>query len=196
MAGTERKRLSPQASREAALDAARALLLEAGPAAVTLKAVAARMGRTHANLLHHFGSAAELQQALAVRIAAEVRTEIVAAVAGVRAGEQDPGDVVDRTFDVFDSQGAGALASWMILTGNRDALDPILAAIHALVDEIAAGHSGPAALVHEQTLQVVLMALGDALLGDAMARALSLPRDRAREIAKAQLRAALAMPQG
>ena len=60
-----KKRLSPEASRSAALDAARLLLIEAGPQAVTLKAVAARIGRTHANLLHHFGSAAGLQKALA-----------------------------------------------------------------------------------------------------------------------------------
>jgi AcrR family transcriptional regulator len=44
------------------LQAARALLIEAGPQAVTLKAVASRIGRTHANLLHHFGSAAGLQK--------------------------------------------------------------------------------------------------------------------------------------
>jgi len=56
-----RRRLSPEESRDNALEAARALLLEAGPQAVTLKAVAARIGRTHANLLHHFGSAAGLQ---------------------------------------------------------------------------------------------------------------------------------------
>ena len=48
------RRLSPEASRMAALEAARSLLLEAGPQAVTLKAVAGRIGRTHANLLHHF----------------------------------------------------------------------------------------------------------------------------------------------
>ena len=36
-----RKRLSPEQSRAAALEAARLLLLEAGPQAVTLKAVAA-----------------------------------------------------------------------------------------------------------------------------------------------------------
>src|SRR5687767_13509177 len=53
-----RKRLPPDESRAAALEAARNLLLEAGPQAVTLKAVSARIGRTHANLLHHFGSAA------------------------------------------------------------------------------------------------------------------------------------------
>jgi AcrR family transcriptional regulator len=57
-----RKRLTHTASREAALEAAKTLLIEAGPQAVTLKAVAARIDRTHANLLHHFGSAAGLQR--------------------------------------------------------------------------------------------------------------------------------------
>ncbi|HEX7657517.1 MAG TPA: TetR family transcriptional regulator, partial [Sphingomonas sp.] len=52
-----RRRMSPEESRDAALEAARALLTESGPQAVTLKAVAGRIGRTHANLLHHFGSA-------------------------------------------------------------------------------------------------------------------------------------------
>ncbi|HEU4820606.1 MAG TPA: TetR family transcriptional regulator, partial [Qipengyuania sp.] len=53
---TTRRRLSPEESRLAALEAARVLLIEAGPQAVTLKAVAGRIERTHANLLHHFGS--------------------------------------------------------------------------------------------------------------------------------------------
>jgi AcrR family transcriptional regulator len=39
-----RTRLSPEASKSAALDAARDLLIEAGPQAVTLKAVAGRIG--------------------------------------------------------------------------------------------------------------------------------------------------------
>ncbi|HET9628547.1 MAG TPA: TetR family transcriptional regulator, partial [Novosphingobium sp.] len=62
---SSRRRLPQEQSRALALDAARALLLEAGPQAVTLKSVAARIDRTHANLLHHFGSAAGLQRALA-----------------------------------------------------------------------------------------------------------------------------------
>ena len=64
-----RKRLSPDASRAAAVAAARDLLTSEGVAAVTLKAVAARIGRTHANLLHHFGSVAGLHAALARDIA-------------------------------------------------------------------------------------------------------------------------------
>ena len=41
----KRARLSPDESRHAAVEAARMLLIEAGPQAVTLKAVAARIGR-------------------------------------------------------------------------------------------------------------------------------------------------------
>src|ERR1700754_2794969 len=129
-----RKRLSPGESRDAALDAARVLLIEDGPQAVTLKAVAARIGRTHANLLHHFGSAAGLQKALVASLAEEVTARIGAAVLRARETDHDPREVVDLTFDAFDRGGAGALASWMILTGNQDVLDPILEAIQKLVD--------------------------------------------------------------
>ncbi|MBD3814701.1 MAG: helix-turn-helix transcriptional regulator, partial [Betaproteobacteria bacterium] len=81
-----RKRLSPEESRTAALEAARNLLIEAGPQSVTLKAVAARVGRTHANLLHHFGSASGLQKALARHLAQTVCQTIAEAVRATRAG--------------------------------------------------------------------------------------------------------------
>ena len=178
----ERKRLSPDESRAAALDAALSLLISDGPQAVTLKAVAARMGRTHANLLHHFGSALGLQKALAALLAETVCATIGATVLRARRGEADPRLIVDMTFDAFDQQGAGALATWMITSGNKDALDPILTAIHNLVDELAQDSEGEN-LLREDTLTLVLLALGDALLGKPMADALGLPRESAREIA-------------
>ena len=184
-----RSRLSPEASRDAALDAARDLLIEAGPQAVTLKAVATRIGRTHANLLHHFGSASGLQKALAERMAKTITATIGAAVLRARDGDHDPREVVDLTFDAFDREGAGALASWMILSGNDDALDPILDAIHALVDRLGSEQALSGMPLAEETLQLVLMALGDALLGGAMAKALRLPRERARELAVRSLMA-------
>jgi AcrR family transcriptional regulator len=180
---TSRKRLSPTEAREAAIEAARALLVESGPSAVTLKAVSGRVGRTHANLLHHFGSAGGLHTALITRMAADIVSTIRAAVLRVRAGDQDPRDVVEMTFDAFGKGGAGALVSWMILSGDTDALDPILAAIHDLVDELAEGDLPGEKPIQEQTLTLVLMALGDALMGAPMARALGLPRDKARELA-------------
>lgn len=182
-----RKRLSPEESRAAALEAASALLVEAGPQAVTLKAVAARMGRTHANLLHHFGSAAELQMALAGHLAAQVCASIAEIVLQNRGSAPDPKRVVDMVFTAFDEQGAGSLATWMILSGNDNALDPVIDAIHDLIDEIGEGHEDLS--MHEDTLMLVLMAVGDALLGAPMAKALGLPRDAARTIAARQLMA-------
>lgn len=176
-----RKRLTPEESRDAAIEAARALLVEQGPQAVTLKAVAARIGRTHANLLHHFGSAADLQKALITHLADSITAQIGAAAKRARVGEADPREVVDLTFDAF-AHGAGEMATWMILSGNHDALDPVLNAIHRLVDELAEDEDS-GKLIYEDTLQLVLMAMGDALLGKAMASALGLPPEAARTIA-------------
>lgn len=187
---TSRKRLSPEESRSAAIQAARRLLLAHGPQAVTLKAVAAEVGRTHANLLHHFGSAAGLQGALARGIADSVTASIAEAVERARAGEVDARAIVDMTFDVFDREGAGALAAWMILTGNRDALDPILDSIRGLVSQLAVGHEEHH--VAQSTLALVLSALGDSLLGGPIAEALGLPHDTARELAAERLRYRLA----
>ena len=179
------KRLSPEASRAAALEAASAILVEAGPQAVTLKAVAGRMQRTHANLLHHFGSAAGLQMALAGHLAAQVCNQISEIILENRDKAPDPRGVVNMVFETFDEKGAGSLATWMILTGNENALDPIIDAIHELIDEIGDGHDNRS--MHEDTLMLVLMAMGDALLGAPMAKALGLPRAAARELAIKQL---------
>ena len=189
---TLRKRLSPADAREAALAAAQALLIEAGPQAVTLKAVGGRIGRTHANLLHHFGSAEGLQLALIARMTSDITATIRDALLLDRPAEPDPRRIVDLVFEAFDGGGAGALASWMILTGNRDALDPILSAVRALVEDLAAGVEPACRPIQDETLHLVLMALGDALLGAPMARALGLPRDRARALAATMLAAPLA----
>jgi len=180
-----RTRLSPEESRSAALAAARELLLANGPQAVTLKAVAAKIHRTHANLLHHFGSAAGLQGELAKSIADSVNDSIAETVERARAGETDARVIVDQCFDAFE-EGAGALAAWMIITGNRDALDPILESIRGLVAKLAIGHEEHQ--VAESTLSLVLNALGDSLLGPPIAEALGLPRDAARELAAQRLR--------
>lgn len=186
-----RKRLSPEESRAAALEAARALLIETGPQAVTLKAVAGRIGRTHANLLHHFGSASGLQKALAEHLAGTICATIAEAVFAQRAGIGSAREIVDLTFDAFDKEGAGALTSWMLLSGNEDALDPIVEAVHDLVDRLGSELDSPESM-HETTLSLILMALGDALMGGAMAKALNLRRDQARLTAERMLIASMA----
>lgn len=179
-----RKRLTQEESRTVALEAARALLIELGPQAVTLKAVAARIGRTHANLLHHFGSAAGLQKALAEHLAITICATIEEAVLATRAGHGTPREVVDLTFDAFDKEGGGALATWMLMNGNEDALDPLLEAIHGLVNDLAE-HEGEK--MHDVTHALCLMALGDALMGGPLAQSLGLPRTSARDTAERML---------
>lgn len=177
-----RVRLTPEESRGGAIEAARRLLIEEGPQAVTLKAVATAVGKTHANIIHHFGSAAGLQQALAEDITARVTGGIAEAAEAAWRGEADVADIVAGTFDAFGREGAGALASWMILSGNTEALAPILHAIHDLVERL--GEGNPDHPVREHTLGLVLLALGDSLLGAPMAEALDLPRDAARELGR------------
>jgi len=178
--------MSPAASRSLALSAARELLTEAGPQAVTLKAVATRIGRTHANLLHHFGSASGLQKALAAYLAQDICGKIGEAVRAARGGQITPLELANLIFDSFDKEGAGALASWMLLSGNEDALNPIVETIHNLVDDIADdGHADEQ--LHRLTLEMVLLALGNALLGGPLSASLGLPKSAAREIASARL---------
>jgi hypothetical protein len=74
----------------------------------------------------------------------------------------------------------------MILSGNRDALTPILEAIHELVAELSVGHDEHR--VARTTLWLVLMALGDALLGQPIAETLGLERDTARDVAAERIR--------
>lgn len=176
--------MSQSESRLVALEAARQLLIEAGPGGVTLKAVAGRIGRTHANLLHHFGSAAGLQRALAAYLAQSICSTIGEAVVANRAGLGSAREVVDLTFDAFDREGAGALASWMLLSGNEDALNPIVEAIHDLVEELDdSEHSN----LRQSTLKLVLMALGDSLMGGPLTQALKVPRHSSRDLAEKML---------
>jgi hypothetical protein len=100
---------------------------------------------------------------------------------------QEPGHrnvrhIVDLTFDAFDSGGAAALSSWMLLTGNDDALDPILAAIQTLIDNLTPD-AMQKQLYREDTMALVVMALGDAQIGTRLAGAMDLHRDTARILA-------------
>jgi len=181
---TLKKRLSQAESRIAAVEAARALLLEAGPQAVTLKAVAGRVGRTHANLLHHFGTVGGLHQALASHLASSICATIADAVIASRAGIGSPREVVDLIFDAFDREGAAKLASWVMHSGDARALDSIVDAIHDMVDDL---HERGSEVVRDVTLNLVLLALGDAIMGAPLAASLGLPRSTARDQAEAML---------
>ena len=135
-----RERLTPEESRAAALEAARAPADRTGPQAVTLKAVAARDRQDPRQPAPPFriggrpaGGAGRPDQRPGLR------RHRRGGAARPRPARPIRCEIVDRTFDAFGREGAGALAAWMILSGNRDALNPILDAIHGLVDQLARG---------------------------------------------------------
>ena len=184
MIPSPRKRLSPDESRAAALNAARTLLITSGPQAVTLKAVAAKVGRTHANVLHHFGSADGLQRALADKMAQATCAAITEVTLHARKGEANPAQIVDMCFDAFDREGFGQLASWMIVTGHRADLQPIMEAIHHLVDVLTID-SGPEYhdSIAKNALNLIFLSMSNALLGKELAAAVGLSQSAARELA-------------
>ena len=185
-----RRRLSQQESRELALAAARELLRDEGVAAITLKSVAGRIHRTHANLLHHFGSVAGLHRALADRIAHEVAASITDTIGRMRRGEMGLRDVIEGMFDLFDQQRVGELMAWVMLTRQNEALEPVADAIAEVVRDISSPNDERP--LDQATLGLVLLDIGDSLVGAEVARACGLPRSAARDIAAQQVIAVLA----
>jgi len=183
----KRTRLRAADSRVAALEAARTLLLEQGPRAVTLKAVAERVDRTHANLLHHFGSAAGLQKALIGHLTNSIVEAIGTSVEEARRGEMSYEEVVELIFDAFGREGGAALVYALMIEGDSAPVDLIIDAIHGLVTRLHAGaEKRPLPLM---AVMLVHAAIGDALIGDKLTARLNLPRDIGRTLALGQLAA-------
>lgn len=186
-----KKRRTPHESRQAALAAARDLLTEAGPQAVTLKAVARRIGQTHANVLHHFGSAAALQAALGAQISDDVCAMILQGMQNRIAGKGSVRDSIDLVFDAFDEKGGAALFAWMAMTGDDVGQQPMLETIRKVTDAVST--TGTASEKRREiAIQVNMMAFADALIGPGLSAALSLRRDVVRERAATLIESILA----
>ena len=183
-----RRRRTAQDARADAVAAARQILLAEGPAAITLKAVAKMLGMSHANLLHHFGSAGGLQLALMTSMVADLSAALQGAVDSVTNGLAPPESLVDIVFEAFDEGGAGRLAAWLVLTGATEQLQPIREQIEALVAALQKPivPLGPEAVdgVRLRVLNVTYQAFADALLGGLLHEMLGLPADAALALTK------------
>lgn len=161
-----RKRLGAEV-REEGLAAARGLLLKGGPAAVTLANIGDEIGMSHANVLHHFGSAASLQAALMGSMVNDLTVALDHVVEMLKTDAAAPRVIADRVFDAFDKGGAGPLAAWIILSGDVEHLEPVRDAVVSLVEAIV-GQSKDEAAPERVRLAVLMMAVtafGDAVIG-------------------------------
>jgi AcrR family transcriptional regulator len=127
------------------------------------------IGVTHANLIHHFGSAADLQSALMASMVRDLIDALRAAVDQLRSDEGAPRALVDAVFDAFDQGGAGRLAAWIALSGDLSHLEPVRGAVQELVEAIAQRFAAEGeqtrSRVTAAVLFIALCAFGDAVIG-------------------------------
>ena len=182
-----RRRRTPVEVRSAALDAARALLLEGGPASITLTAVAGRLGMAHGNVAHHFGSAAGLQSALAEQMIRALVDTVADAVVRLREAGDERLSVIDLVFDAFDAGGSGQLIAWLASSGQHERLVPLCAAVAELVDTLRPHDHGDRATPGMAIMLVLLPALGNALIGGPLRDALAIDERAYRAMMVSQL---------
>jgi|SRR5579862_2520902 len=182
-----RRRRSPEEARSEALASARGLLIKRGPSAVTLKAVAQDIGMTHTNLLHHFGTAGELQSELMGAMVRDLAAALMDAVAHLRSDAAAPRELVDIVFNAFEKGGAGRLAAWISLSGYFEYLEPVRVAVAELVraieEKFVHEKGDPHLGVTSAVLFIALMAFGDSMIGEPLKDMLERERAAARKVA-------------
>jgi AcrR family transcriptional regulator len=182
----KRRKRTPEEAREEALAAARLLLLEGGPNAVTLAAVGRAIGMTHANVIHHFGSAAALQSDLMASMVRDLRDALEEAVVHARSDDAAPRRLVDIVFDAFGAGGAGSLAAWIALSGDLQHLETVRQAVVDLVAAIEEKLQQQGDPAHSHVASAVLLiglsAFGDALVGPSLRDMLGKDEESTRRI--------------
>lgn len=180
----KRRKRTGDEVREEGLVAARRLLLDGGPAAVTLANVGQEIGMSHANVLHHFGSAAGLQSALMGSMVRDLTTALDNVVELLKTDAAAPRTVADRVFDAFDKGGAGQLAAWIVLSGDVEHLAPVRDAVRGLVDAIVGQSTDDAApdRVRAAVLMMAVTAFGDAVIGPPVRGMLDQKDDAMRDL--------------
>lgn len=131
---TGRRRLPATQARLAILEAAEKRLIEGGPDAVRVQAVAADLGLTDAAVHHHFGSREGLLETLLRFAGRRLRDgveEILRDWDGEPAGLRP---VAEHIADVYVDRGYARLALWLSLSGwsspGSGMFEPLVDALH------------------------------------------------------------------
>jgi AcrR family transcriptional regulator len=178
------RRRKPDAVREEALATGRRLLAQRGPGAITLKAIGAEMGMSHANLIHHFGSAEAFQEQLKSTLVQELTQTVTGLVHRYRAGQVRIADIVDTVFAAYSSGGIGTLVAWSAMTSTGREDHGLNQAILELVTVLEGGMAGPQALSRARAAVclVTYLALGNSLIGGSLAKTMGSDKSVMRDL--------------
>ncbi len=184
-----RKRLNPDDSRQLAIHHAREILLHEGASSVTLKSVAQRMGCTHANVLHHFGSAQNLQTALARNICERIGDMVEQTLKDFWEKNLDVDATADTithlAFQAFDQEGGAQVCVWVLTHNEDNAIDLLLAPLAEVAEKLMP--FGDPEHLQKTVLKLVLMAMSHALIGQRLSIKFGLPADEPLQQAKQML---------
>lgn len=178
------RRRKPDVVRKDALEVARGLLIAHGPRAITLKAIADRLGMTHANLIHHFGSAEAFQAQLRDTMVEDITRKATGLIGEANDRPPHAGAIVDQVFEAYASGGIGMLMAWSVLTGADHQADSIRKTTGELVAVVEATLGGADAGEKARRIVslVTLLAFADSLIGKALAQTVGEGRDATRAL--------------
>lgn len=184
-------RRKPDAVRREALEVGRRLLIAGGPGAVTLKAIGAEMDMSHANLIHHFGSAERLRAQLRDSMVQNLTRASTILIK--RNGRSAAGlaTIVDQVFDTYAAGGIGMLMAWTVTSGSNDnasgepaqAIRELVAVLETQIDRPDAARRA-----RELVSLVTCLAFADSLIGKSLAAAVDGQADAMRDLALRLLR--------
>ncbi|MFO0746860.1 MAG: TetR/AcrR family transcriptional regulator [Myxococcota bacterium] len=155
-----RVRRTPEAARELILEAARGLIAERGPDAVSLKDIGAAVGVSHTLVVHYFGGYEPLVQEVLKDAVTRFRALLIARV---ESGEPlDPASWIAMAFDQLRDRTASRLLLWALLSGRLEGPDAFfrtdkgLAKVADALEKRLIGTFGPAA-PERATLELTLV---------------------------------------
>lgn len=176
----KRVRRTAEVSKDEILNAAENVLLDHGPQDLKIAEIARVSGIGHPTIIHHFGSIAGVQQALALRMNERVVKEMteISREAIERRGIVP--ELVARAFDVYARPENAKLIAWLILTNQTEYLNALDAQILELKNDIQTRmrDTGRAHNASDEKLAgmmsiVTMTALGEGLGRGAVARPLA-----------------------
>ena len=162
-----RTRRSAQVARELILSVASRRLAEYGLAGLNITDVAAESGISHATLLHHFGSAAGMQQALMEDMEDTLLRDIITALS---QPDPDMAAVCDRLFKTLASGGNARLLAWTAATAQERHANVTHAVLFdTVVRSLAVRTGAPDDL---QTARSIVLLVATSAIGFAIANGL------------------------
>ena len=171
-----RIRRKPEEARNAILDAAEKLLLEQGLSGLKLAKVAQVVGISHPGVLHHFGSADGLLEAVHQRISLSLRHAVIDAIANPETGPDS--DHITRILATLGDHRTGQLLACLVAAG-LDPFPPVEEKGMKQVIELVHQSGDTSKVSYEDTEFVVQLALlamlGDAILGQNVRARMDVP---------------------